>query len=646
LRGRGDGRPGRIKCGCDKGTAIRTILLLLSLLLALVAGGAHAAGRAGPAVLDNGRERLELAPYLTVAHDADGHADAAAMFSQAERGLFQPLPNGGTTFGFRDGATWLHAELFNQNNGEQRWLLVLDYPLLDNVDVYLRYPDGTVEHMASGDRLPFSARSIRYRHPNFWVNLPQRSEVELLVRVASRSSLQTPLSLFTPKAFAEMERDLQFGIGLFYGILVALLSYNLVLWLSLKDASHFWYMVHVCGFGLVMFCLNGLAFEYLWPNSPWLANLAIPLSMALSQITMHQFCRVFLELKERQPLADKFALGLIGFFVLMGLATFVVDYRTAVLPMTLSVFPGTVFILYAAISAIRNGYAPAKVFLTAWAFLLLGVALYASVSFGVLPKNFATEYGIQLGSALEMILLSFALAYRYARLRGENERLVREHNEQLERHVARRTSELSTALEQLAEANQRLRESNRRDALTGLFNRRHFRDMFEHQLHNAAENHQPLAVLLLDLDHFKDVNDTHGHLAGDECLRWIGRAMTETLVEHGTLLARFGGEEFVAVVPDIDSERAMQLAERLRLRICSEPVRYAGNNIQLSTSIGVFVVRPGDTVSAEGSLHRADDALYAAKNRGRNCVQAATGLFAPDVGGPSGPMLFVQQHRA
>jgi two-component system, sensor histidine kinase LadS len=582
---------------------------------------AAAASAAGPAVLDAGRESLVLTPYLGVMSDPDGRADAAAMFAQAERGRFRPLSDG-TAFGFTDGATWLHGRLFNHDNPEQRWLLVLHYPLLDNVDVYLRHPDGRIEHMASGDTLPFSARSIRYRHPNFWVALPPRAEVELLVRVASRSSLQVPLAVYTPKAFAEMERDSQFGIGIFYGILTALLFYNLVLWLSLKDASHFWYMVHVAGFGLVMFCLNGLAFEYLWPESPKLANLAIPLSMAISQIAMHQFCRVFLELKERQPLADKVSLSLIAFYVVFGVAAFFVEYRAAVRPLTLAVFPGALFILVAAINAIRLGYAPARVFLTAWAFLLLGTALYASVSFGLVGKNFFTEYGIQLGSALEMILLSFALAYRYARLRGENERLVREHNEQLERHVARRTSELSTALEQLAEANQRLRESNRRDALTGLFNRRHFREVFEHQLARAQEQGQPVGVMLIDLDHFKRVNDTHGHLAGDECLRWLGRCLQSALGEHGALLARFGGEEFVAVVPDVDAARLAELAEALRERIGAEPVRHAGASIVLSASIGLHVVPPGEPTGADEALHRADDAMYAAKDRGRNCVSS------------------------
>jgi diguanylate cyclase (GGDEF)-like protein len=598
---------------------MRFIAVVLALWLSL----AGQTAQASPAVLGEDTQMLALAEHMGYRVDADGRADAAAMFAQAGRGGFEPLPNGSSTFGFTQGAYWFHAEVFNANPREQRWLLVLHYPLLDNVDVYLRYPDGRVQYMASGDSLPFSARSIRYRHPNFWLDLPARTRVEVLVRVSSRSSLQVPLALYTPTAFAELERDSQMGIGLFYGILLALFCYNLVLWLSLRDASHFWYMFHVAGFGLVMLCLNGLAFEYLWPNSPWMANHAIPLSMALSQVAMHQFCRVFLELPERMPKANTASLTIIAFYVLMGLASLVVDYRLVVKPMTLAVFPGALFIIALTIAAIRRGYAPAKVFLMAWGFLLLGTALYASVSFGLLQKGFLTEYSIQIGSALEMILLSFALAYRYARLRSENETLVREHNEQLERHVARRTSELSTALEQLAEANQRLRESNRRDALTGLFNRRHFRDVFEHQMHHAAEHRQSLGVLLIDLDHFKRVNDTYGHLAGDECLRWMGRCLTDSLSVHGALLARFGGEEFVAVVPDMHGDRLMHLAEQLRVRICSEPVRYAGNNIGISASIGAFVLRPGTGVGVDDALHRADDALYAAKDGGRNRVHAA-----------------------
>src|SRR6478609_2882458 len=226
-----------------------------------------------------------------------------------------------------------------------------------------------------------------------------------------------------------------------------------------------------------------------------------------------------------------------------------------------------------------------------------------------------------------MILLSFALAYRYAALRAENETMVREANEQLERNVSRRTSELSAPLEPLAEANSRLRESNRRDVLTGMFNRRHFREVFEQLLQQAHETRQPLSLMLIDLDHFKQVNDEYGHLAGDECLRALARNLNQCLSgESGAVIARFGGEEFVVVLPGVASPRVLDIAEKVRKHISSEPVHYAGQQIAMTASIGVHSVPAGSSASADEVLHHADDALYSAKNAGRNRVHAATVL--------------------
>jgi diguanylate cyclase (GGDEF)-like protein len=386
-------------------------------------------------------------------------------------------------------------------------------------------------------------------------------------------------------------------------------------------------MCHLAGFGLVLFCLNGLAFEYLWPNYPWLANHAIPLTMCLSQMAMHQFARTFLELRQRWPLGDMLSLAFIVFLGALAVASFWLPYRIPVKIGTYAVFPTVLLLLYQAFHAIRNGYRPARLFLAAWTMLLLGTAIYATVSFGLLPKNLFTEYGIQFGSALEMILLSFALAYRYAALRSENESVVREANEQLERNVSRRTAELSAALEQLADANSRLRESNRRDVLTGMFNRRHFREVFEQMLQQAHETRQPLSLMLIDLDHFKQVNDEYGHLAGDECLRALSRMLNQCLSsEPGAVIARFGGEEFVVVLPGVASPRILDIAEKVRSHINSEPVHYAGREIVIAASIGVHTVPAGANVSADEVLHHADDALYSAKNAGRNRVHAAAVL--------------------
>jgi diguanylate cyclase (GGDEF)-like protein len=610
-------------------SAVNAVFRIVCLLLLAAAGSmACASPPAQDAVrraeITPGLSELPLSPFVGYFIDTDGTADASTMFQAAALGRFRPLPDGNATFGFGDGAYWFHGRLFNRGNPEERWLLVLQYSLLDNVDVYARYPDGRVDHLASGDKLPFSARSIRYRQPNFWLELPQSTEVELLVRVQSESSMQAPLIIYTFGAFAELERDAQLGIGIYDGILLALFFYNLILWLSLRDSSHFWYMCHLAGFGLVLFCLNGLAFEYLWPTSPWLANHAIPLAMCFAQIAMHQFARTFLELPQRWPLGDKISLAFIVFMALLAVASLWVPYRTSVRIGTLSVFLTVPLIVFQAFHAIRHNYRPARLFLAAWTMLLLGTAVYAMVSFGLLPKNLFTEYGIQFGSALEMILLSFALAYRYASLRSENENVVREANEQLERNVSRRTAELSAALEQLAEANSRLRESNRRDVLTGMFNRRHFRDVFEQLLQQAHETRQPLSLMLIDLDHFKQVNDDYGHLAGDECLRALARMLNQCLAsESGAVVARFGGEEFVVVLPGVASPRVLDVAERVRQHIGKEPVHYAGREIRITASIGVHSVPAGATATADEVLHYADDALYSAKNAGRNRVHAA-----------------------
>jgi two-component system, sensor histidine kinase LadS len=597
---------------------------LLYLLLALAIGFASNA-MAEPAVpalkLDSNIRSLELTSYTSYAVDESNRADASQMFDAASRGEFKQIPGGSPAFSFQKGTYWFHTQIYNNDIDEQRWLLVLQYPLLDHINVYARYPDGTISHYSSGDRAPFASRSVGYRMPNFWINLPYRTNVEILVSAQSESSMQVPLKLYTPAAFAEMEGDAQLWLGMYEGILFAMLFYNLILWITLRDANHFWYMFHVGGFGLVLFCLNGLAYEYLWPNTPWLANMAIPLSMCLSQIGMHQFARRFLELKHYWPRGDMIARGFIAYFILLGISAFFVDYATAVKAGTAAVFPGVLFILYTTYRSIRHGYEAAKLFLIAWSALLAGTALYASLSFGLVGKNIITEYGIQIGSALEMILLSFALAYRYANLRTENEGLVQNANEQLERNVSKRTQELSLALEQLAEANSRLRESSRRDSLTGIYNRRHFREVFEQMIQQSYEQQQPLGIALLDVDHFKRINDTHGHLAGDDCLQYIANMIEGALPSSRALAARFGGEEFVIALPNSNEHNTADFAEHLRQLIESRPYKDGGLNIALSASIGIYTMPAGQKESADQLLHYADDALYEAKSDGRNCVR-------------------------
>lgn len=600
------------------------------LLLGLLAGLAMAAAAwtQAPLRLDADSPHRQLGPHTRYLHDAPGTMDADAAWRAVRAGRFDPLPASGAAFGFRQGAYWFHLVLENGDAAQPRWLLMQDYPLSDRLDLYLRYPDGRTVHQTGGDHLPFSARSVRYRYPNFMLDLPAGTRVEALLRVQSQSSMQVPLSLHTPTEFFEISRDAQFGIGLYYGILLALFFYNLVLWLSLRDASYFWYLFHLSAFGLVLMTLNGLGFEYLWPDSPWLADLSVPLSICLAQIGMQQFTRVFLRLRGVWPLGNRVSLACIAFYLVLGAASFWLPYRVATPVASASVFLSIAWILTVTLTAMRRGDRSARLFLLAWGMFLFGTGMFTALAFGLLPKSFMTVYGVQIGSALEMLLLSIALSYRYAALRNENDRIVRRAKLQLESQVLERTSELRTALEQLETAHGRLREASRHDALTGLYNRAWFRERFESLLEAARLQQRPLSLLMIDLDHFKEVNDRYGHLVGDDCLRRCARVVEGVLRTHGALVARYGGEEFIAALPGTGIFQARELAEEICARLRQEPVRTRGPAVTVTASIGVHAVDTGageEDAATDLALQVADNALYAAKSGGRDQVRVAGG---------------------
>ena len=600
----------------------RMFAWLFAIMLSLVLPCAPASAQSA-LQLTAGKHDIQLSPYLTYRHDSGGIDDAEDAFRRFAIGEFAPLPDGKSEFGFQPGAYWFHADIVNRNEQETRWLLVQQYALSDYIDLYVRYADGRIVHQASGDHLPFDSRSVHDRHPNFQFDLPAGQTAELLVRVKSESSMQVPLALLTPTAFAELARDAQFAIGIYYGILLALFFYNLVLWLMLRDASYFWYLFHLSAFGLVLFTLNGLGFEYLWPNSPWWTDKSVPLSICLALIGMQQFARTFLELKQRFPRGNLVSLALIGFFALLGLASLVLPYRIATPFAARAVLVGVLWIAVACVVVVKRGYIPARLFMLAWAMFLLGTTMFTLVAFGILPKTFYTEYGVQIGSALEMLLLSVALGNRYASLRKENERIVGEANQKLERKVAQRTQEVRSALVQLEEAHGRLRDSSRRDGLTGLYNRTYFHEAFDKMLADSRQSHRPLSLLMIDLDHFKAINDRHGHLVGDDCLRFTSQRIGKVLRAHDALLARFGGEEFVVGLPDHDLHSAVEVAEQLRRALVETPCASQGHTIRISASVGVHTVAPGSIDNMDAALEIADRALYAAKANGRDCVKTS-----------------------
>jgi diguanylate cyclase (GGDEF)-like protein len=255
------------------------------------------------------------------------------------------------------------------------------------------------------------------------------------------------------------------------------------------------------------------------------------------------------------------------------------------------------------------------------------VSKEAHWSFTVLPPWYRTVWAFVL-----WIFAAIGVVLLIVRIRT---RTLSRHAEHLRRRVSERTKALRSTVEQLRDAqralvhkNERLEQANARlermslvDELTGIANRRYFQRALSEEWDRARANEQPLALILLDLDSFKELNDTHGHPAGDACLRAIGTLLGDRIRRSGDVAARYGGEEFVILLAGMGEAEAVTVAEGVRLAIESVTVTVDGAALHVTASCGVAAIHPAPGERHDVIIDRADRALYAAKHAGRNCVR-------------------------
>jgi len=173
---------------------------------------------------------------------------------------------------------------------------------------------------------------------------------------------------------------------------------------------------------------------------------------------------------------------------------------------------------------------------------------------------------------------------------------------------------------ELLAAREALRDQATRDSLTRLWNRASILDILQREMSRATREKRPLGLLMVDLDHFKSVNDTHGHFAGDAVLSEAGRRMQTDLREYDSL-GRYGGEEFLVLLPGCDERSTRSSAERIRAHLATQPMVLSDTTLKITASFGGTCVKPGVICTAEELIRRADEALYRAKDLGRNRVE-------------------------
>lgn len=202
--------------------------------------------------------------------------------------------------------------------------------------------------------------------------------------------------------------------------------------------------------------------------------------------------------------------------------------------------------------------------------------------------------------------------------------------DQLEDSIQQRTLELQITLTELADKNKLLEQQNTRDALTGIRNRAFFDQKINAEIKRSRRERSTLGLLMIDIDHFKSINDRYGHLVGDLVIKEVASRLQQELKRSTDHLCRYGGEEFAIILPNTDIEGAMQLAEQLRLSLTVSPVQHEELELSISASIGCYAAVAEISSISTDYIQAADIALYQAKNEGRNRVVCSLESVIPE----------------
>ncbi len=571
--------------------------------------------------------------------DPEHALELSDVLAHAEQ--WQPIDREAPNFGFTSTAFWFQFILDNNQTDARDILIELPIPFLDDVQLY-RISEGAVrETYHVGDRFPFSQRPIE--HTNFLLPFTlEPGENRIVMRVAAAGSVEAPLYIWSPESFSVANAKLQLIQGIWIGIIGIMVIYNLFLYFFIRDPSYLYYVGFAFGYLMFQVGLKGYGFAYLWPNQVEWNSFCISTFIALAAFSAARMIMSFLKLHKNSPLGNRILSVFSWFSLVMLVLTFFLPYTTTI--RITSVMTGMICVMSLWFGYLMwwRGDHYAKYFCLAWTAAFGGIGILTAEKFGVIPSNFWSNNAGQIGVMMLVALLSLALANRFNREKElrlkaqesslEHEKLARKSQEdllraketantQLEHKVAERTRTLERALKELESVNGRLEVLSTTDALTTLYNRGHFENRLEIEFKRAQRHQRDLSVILCDLDHFKIINDTYGHKAGDECLRQVSLILKHRLNRSGDLIARYGGEEFIILLADTSLEDAGALAHALCEEIRSISLQSQQHRFSITASFGVASLQQSAINHAEELVHNADMALYRAKNAGRDQVK-------------------------
>ena len=340
-------------------------------------------------------------------------------------------------FGFENAPYWVFLPVSIQGDESKSiWkeiLLEFNYPHPDNIEIFRAVGNNPPEHFVTlGDREKFSDRLILDSVFVIPDALKVNENYRYWIRVETTSSMMLLISIWDKNNYIEEKNHRLLAFGIYYGILMVMVLYNIFIGFSIKDRSYLYYVGYIASFTLFQACLFGHAYQYLWPNLPGFNDFILPSSVLLSLFFALSFSRLFLQTGNHSQFFNR----LLWFFTICSISAFFISifsgYRVSILMSIVVGIGATLSIFSASINSIMSGFRGAKLFLIAWVTLLFAAIIMGLTGAGILPSNLFTRHVAQVGSAMEVILLSLALAGRINRMKAEKRAMEKQSKLELE----------------------------------------------------------------------------------------------------------------------------------------------------------------------------------------------------------------------
>lgn len=399
---------------------------------------------------------------LTCFEDKQGDKSALEVYRNYSSS-FSALPGGGDNpnFGFSQSTYWLKFEIHSDSVPFGSNILQVNNPILNEIELYQLMPTGPTLMAQTGDCKNFNTRPIDHRTFRFPISTERgKTNMYLLKMNSGGEQFMTPISLWSKEALAENDYQDNLMRGCYFGLIIFVLLFTLFLYITLKEKSSLYYVHYNLNLLLLQFTLSGYSFQFLWPNNPYLANVATPFFASLSILALLRFSQYFLQLSEYFPKINR-AFTLVGYLVMINAGLSLIwipqTFYISVITINIVALLLNIAIIPVAVAVLRKNFKPAKFFLIGFITLVITVFGFILTNLGFIRNDFYLEYGLLMGSGVEVVLLSFAVVDRFRSFKEqafetviELNRLQREQNETLEKTVLERTAEIQhqkTALE-------------------------------------------------------------------------------------------------------------------------------------------------------------------------------------------------------